>query len=504
MRQKLALKSSFIGLVSKIIITVLGMMCTRLFVHELSIEIRGIDGLLNNCLSMLQLSDLGIGTAMIYALYQPIVDKNEQEINALMYLYRKIFYCIGGIIFVLGIIMSFFLDFFIKETTFSWNYILLLFYLQLLGSVITYFAGAYKRNLLYADQKQYLLTVIDLAVYIVGTVLKICVLVLLKSYVIYLLIQILQAVVSNIFVGIVCDRNYPYLKENKGYRYDKVPQLINNVKNIFIGRIGGFIYGSTDNLIISHFMGVVQVGYMSNYYVITESIKALTAAITEPIQPMIGNYIREEKDVEKSYVLFMNYTFIRYCIANIVCVGTIVMINPLLEIWLGKQYVLSQVISVLMICDMFIGIVHGPTGEFISVLGLFRNDRNMSIVAMSINLVMSIILVYKCGVVGVLIGTLLAQLYYWVARAYIVFKNFFGQGILLYLKKIIVYIVIVVVDCILLFNIKGLLFPQNTFLSFIIMCVVCVCVSLLSIFLCFCKTEEFVFMCKIIKKFINK
>lgn len=500
MRQKLALKSSFIGVFAKLITTILGTVCTRFFVHQLGVEIRGIDGLLTNCLSMLQLSDLGIGTAIIYALYQPIVDNNEKEINALMCLYRKIFHCIGIVILVLGIVMSFFLSFFIQETSFSWNYILLLFYMQLISSVISYFIGAYKRNLLYADQKQYILTMIDMALFIVCFIFKIISLVVFHSYVIYLLIQIAQNVLSNLVISILCNKIYPFLKINSSDKYDKIPQLINNVKNIFIGRIGGFVYCSTDNLIISHFLGVIQVGYMANYYGIINSLKALTSSVTEPIQPMIGNYIRQEKSIEKAYDLFLNYTFVRYCIANIVAVGTIVMINPLIEIWLGEQYTLEIAIPVLMVCDIFIGIVHGPTGEFISVLGLFRNDRNMSLITMLINLVSSICLVYKYGAIGVLLGTILAQIYYWVARAYIVFSKYFKQGAQRYIRRVISYIFVVLVDCIVLLEIRDHLISKITVLSFLAMCIVCVCISIFSIFLFWGRTKEFQFMLQLLGK----
>lgn len=500
MRQKLALKSSFIGVLAKLITTVLGMVCTRFFVHQLGVEIRGIDGLLANCLSMLQLSDLGIGTAIIYALYQPIVEKNEKEINALMCLYRRIFHGIGIAILILGIFMSFFLHFFIKETTFSWNYILLLFYLQLISVVISYSIGAYKRNLLYADQKQYFSTIIDTVSYIVGSILKIVALVCFHSYVIYLMIQIAQTVISNVVVSIICNRIYPYLKLNSADKYDKIPQLINNVKNIIIGRVGGFVYSSTDNLILAHFLGVVQVGYMANYYSLVNSLKALTSSITEPIQPMIGNFIREEKSPEKAYDLFFNYTFVRYCIANIVTVGIIVMINPLITIWLGEQYTLKIVIPILMVCDMFIGIVHGPTGEFITVLGLFKNDRNMSLIAMSINLVSSIWLVYEYGAIGVLLGTVLAQMYYWIARAYIVFTKYFGQGALQYIRCVIAYIGVEILDCMILFWIRDLFFRKMTFFLFVIMCMICVSTSIISIVVFWGRTKEFCFMLQILSK----
>lgn len=491
MRKKIALKSSMIGFCAQIASILLGIISTRVFIQELGIEIRGINGLLINCLGMLQLSDLGIGTAIIYALYQPLVDENKKEINILMQFYRKVYYVIGVLIFCTGIIMSFFIKTIIVDTTFAWGYILILFYMQLLCSVSTYFIGAYKRNLIYADQKQYLTTTVDMIVNILSTVFKIISLILWHSYIIYLFIQIIQTIVSNIIINVICNRHYPYLKEKVTEKYDKMPQLINNVKNIFIGRLGGFVYSSTDNMIISRFVGIIQVGYMSNYYEIINILKKLISGITQPIQPMLGNFIREYKDIHKSYDLFLTYTFIRYCIANVVTVSTIVMINPLLEIWLGKQFTLSLFIPVLMLIDVFIGIIHGPASEFILVLGLFENDRNMSLTGMAINLIFSIVLVIKLGTAGVLIGTVIAQLYYWIARTYIVFYKYFQRGFTKYLFRITEYISLTVADIILLLKIRDFLMPETNLIMFLILCCLCVSFEALSILIIFGRTEEF-------------
>lgn len=500
MRQKLAIKSSVIGLVAKLLAMVLSIISARLFVYYLGIEIKGINGLLSNILSLLKLAEMGIGTAIIYALYQPIVDKKVEEIKSLMYFYKKAYRAIGFLVLFIGSIVSLFLKFIIEDSTFSWVYIYIVFFFQLFESFSTYMLGAYKRNLLYADQQQYVATFIDAVANTIFVILRMGVIVFTQSYLAYLALQLFQTIVSNIAVGVVVDKKYPYLKEKDVIQYDKMPELLGNVKNVIAGRIGGLVYNSTDNIIISKTVGIIAVGYMTNYYMIRNLIKTLTLAITDPIRPMIGNYIREYEDIKKTYQLFLSYTFVRYCIANIVVTGVIVMLNPFIDLVFGKGYTLSIWIPILLAVDLYIDLVHTPAWEYMNVLGLFKNDRNISYIGAAINLITSIILSFYLGISGVLLGTIIAQMYYWIARISIIFKYYFKKGLLLYIKRNLIYIFVTITDTLLVIYLSQYIISVINPVRFLLMGSISVFVSVISICILWRKTEEFELIISILKK----
>lgn len=82
---------------------VVGLIAQKLFLHILGTEYLGLNGLFDTILSMLCIVELGVGTAIIYNLYKPIVEKNTEQIKSLMLFYRKAYNIITSIIFVLGI-----------------------------------------------------------------------------------------------------------------------------------------------------------------------------------------------------------------------------------------------------------------------------------------------------------------------------------------------------------------------------------------------------------------
>lgn len=491
MREKIAIKSSAIGLSAKLLGILLSFISTRFFVRYLGVEILGVNGVFSNVLGFLQLAEMGIGTAITYALYQPVVDNNIKEIQILMHFYKVVYRWICIIILAVGIILVPFLRYFVTDTSYGYSYLILVYFIQLASSASTYLL-AYKRNLLYVDQRQYITTIIDALVNVCCCAVRILIIIFTKSYIAYLLILVAQNFGSNLIVHLWCEKEYPYLKDKVTEKYDKINQLKSNVKDLMIGKIGGWVYSSTDHLIISKFVGVITVGVMSNYYTLRTTLSTIASSIVAPIQPMIGNYIRECKDTHRTFNLFLTYSFIRFCIADVTTVGFIVMGNSVVRVWLGEEYLTTQLIVVLLAADIFISITHGPTGEFIQVLGLFSDDRNMSIAGALINLCMSLLLVHWMGAAGVLTGTVIAQLYYWIARASIVFKNYFHEGILKYISKVMKYILTTVAEVFVIEKLFALsVLSGYSFFWVIVKCIICVLICGIVLVVTNFYTDEF-------------
>lgn len=502
MNKKIAVKSSIIGVASKLLISLLTLVYSKVFLAYIGVEIKGLNEVLTNCVGLLNLTELGIGSAIIYALYGPLVEDDNEEIIALMQLYKKLYQSIGIAIMVIGSFAAAFLPVLLKETNLSWAYVRFVFEIQLIASASTYFL-AYKRNLLYADKKMYITILTDTFCQISVRIIQIILIIYTASYPLVLLVGVTGTILSNVYINGRCNRWYPFLCTKKVYKYTKIDELRRNIKDIMIGRIGGFVYSSTDNLIISAVLGVVEVGFMSNYYQIKSFVNVVSSSITEPIMPIIGNILHEERKVEEHFQLFLSYTFIRYCLANYVCVGVLTIIGPFVSWFYGEQFVLAFSIPILMILDLYISIVHGPCGEFINALGLFKDDRNMSLIGMLINLGTSLICVFFWGTSGVLIGTVLTQLYYWTARCYIVFKQFFCRGAGKYCVNIFIYTIAGVCDVIILQYISSQLLMFSGVIKIIFLLIASIGISTFTI-LCFYGTNEFSYLFEIIKILLAK
>lgn len=488
-RNRMVVNTSIIGLISQLVKTLSTLISRKFFVAYLGIELLGINGVLNNILNMLQLTELGIGAAVVYGLYEPIVNGDKKTIIHLMNIYKKLYTKIGIAIIAIGLGLSYSLSFFIETDIYSSDYISKSFYILLFSTAATYFLS-YKRQLLYADQKQYIYTIVDTIINVICCILQVYAIIVYNSYLLYLSVQIIQVFASNIIVLYICDKIYPFLNQKIEGSYEKKVELTRNVKDVFIGKIGGYIYSSTDNLVISKLVNVAAVGYLTNYTYITSVCKTLTSSLVAPLRPIIGNYIREQNGMKSIENIFNVYSFIMYCIASVVVPGVIVLSDTFINLWLGEGYVVSGAIIYLLAFDLYVHLVHSPTGEFLTVLGYFRYDKVFSLIGMVINLFVSVILAFKFGVVGVLIGTALSQIFYWIARSYCLYKKYFKTEYFNYIKRMIAYMATNVFQIILLKKIVSSITTGTKIGTFLISFILVIMLSLIYVILLWWNSVE--------------
>ena len=142
------------GLAGYFLNTIMGFICRMVFVRCLPPEYLGISGLFSNILSMLSLAELGIGTAIIYALYKPIAQNDEQKIASIMAFYAKAYRVIGIAIGVVGLAMMPFLHLIIGEEPQIKESLYLIYIIYLFNTCLTYFFS-YKSSLITAFQRNY-------------------------------------------------------------------------------------------------------------------------------------------------------------------------------------------------------------------------------------------------------------------------------------------------------------------------------------------------------------
>ena len=119
MKIKSLFKNSFFSLLSQLILLLFGFLSQRAMNLYLGTELVGMNGVISNVIAMLSVTELGISTAIVYHLYSALVNKDEQEIAALMNLYRKAYYMFAVILAVLGLMITPFVHLFMKNESYS-------------------------------------------------------------------------------------------------------------------------------------------------------------------------------------------------------------------------------------------------------------------------------------------------------------------------------------------------------------------------------------------------
>ena len=439
--------NSIVTLASQLCQIILGFIIRKLFINYLGITYLGYNSVFTNILQMLNLVDMGIGIAVTSYLYKPLAENDKASITAIMSIYKKLYIILGFVVLGIGLSVSFFLNVFIPDAIFSIRYLRMLFYINLIGTVSTYFF-AYKRTLLIADQKSYLTNIIDTIIYLAIAILQLISLTFAANYIVYIILNIGKNIISNIIVSVKTDKDYQYIKN----RSDEVLvheykcQIVQYVKDVFVSRIGAVIFYSTDNIILSMIKGSLLTGYLSNYTLITGQLNTVVTAILSSIQATFGNFINTTKDKTARLKMTDNYFCVNFCIGNFCMICFSLLVQSFIKRVFGETMLLSfSTIMWLGINLMLTFLIQLPSQVFM-IYKLFKYDRPIIIVSALLNIIISIVLVYRIGINGLLIGTFVTSLIYLFSRFFIIARLVYEVKYWYYIKKILCYGLISVIS----------------------------------------------------------
>ena len=228
--------------------------------RTLGSEYLGLIGLFTNILSILSLAELGVGSAIVYSMYKPLAEKDEYKLKGLMNLYKSAYTNIGIFVLLFGSLLTPFLDLFINENS-KIQHLYLIYLMYVFNSGISYFYS-YKRSLLIADQKKYIESLYHNSFYLLRNFLQIIILFMFKNFILYLGIQIILTLIENIILSKRVDYLYPIFKGKDNTQLEKKEKqtIFNNVKAMIYHKLGSVIVMGTDNLLISMFVGLIEVG----------------------------------------------------------------------------------------------------------------------------------------------------------------------------------------------------------------------------------------------------
>jgi O-antigen/teichoic acid export membrane protein len=467
------------------------------FIKTLGAEYLGLNGLFYNILNALSLAELGIGTAISYALYKPIAENDAEQIKSILAFYRKCYFFVGILIIAIGCLIIPFLPHLIKgEVTVPVN-IYNVYLCFLANSAISYFI-AHKRTIIDETQNKYLTTSIDFAINTMVAVIQIIILWQFKDYMLFLYTRILGTFIGSALIFIFANRRFPYIKGRAIALSSPARKKIwSNVSILFFHKLGTVIILGTDFLIISAFVGIEAVGIYSNYTLIVGTVVVFCNLFILGADASIGNAIATLTK-EEVYAVFRKMAFLISCIGGLSAVCLVNLLNPFIELWIGKGYLLSNSVVYVIVANFFFMQNRCLVMAFRNNAGIFRPDMYKPLIEVVFNLGLSIFLVRIYGVLGVLIGTLANTFFIciWV-EAFIVHKHVFAASIKGYLKKYAAQVFALLISCALTMYVNG--FVE----AFIGKMAISVLITAVVYLLFFFRAEEFKYFVELGKKFIK-
>ncbi|MGA4516238.1 lipopolysaccharide biosynthesis protein [Solibacillus silvestris] len=442
-RTENALRNMIIGIGSQLIILLSSFISRTIFIQQLGAEYLGVNGLYSNILAVLSLAELGIGNVMVYSLYGPVAEKNEAKIYALLNFYKKTYRKIALVVFIIGICLIPLLDL-ITNGDLVFHKLVLYYILFLLNSIVSYFV-AYKAALINVDQKIYIIQKLNTLFTLARDTFQITFLLITKSYILYLCIQIIFTILNNYFISLRADKLYPFIKKKIDIIKFDSSNIKENIKSVFIYRIGSVLMNNTDAILISAIIGTVSVGYYSNYNLIITTVIMFIGMLIQTLYSSIGN-LNAEGNKQKSYEFFNALVLFFHGLSAFCSLTLFIVFNDFITIWLGESYLLGVDVVIAIVLNFYIQHIIAPVWIYRETMGLYNQIKYVMIIAAIINLILSLVLGIQWGFVGIIIATAISRILttVWYEPRFL-YRIKFNQPISNYWRKQIKYMLISVI-----------------------------------------------------------
>ena len=412
----------------------------KIFLDCLGADFIGLTGTLMSILSLLNLSELGIGISVCYFLFKPLADGNQQKISDILSLLGFLYKRIGQFILASGIVISIFFPLIFRNNTMPLSIVYFAFYSFLCSNAIGYFIN-YRQTLLDADQKLYLVSIYSESFSLIKSAIQILLAIYYKNLYVWVAIEFVASLVQCWVLNWKINKEYPWLKTNKDQGpalLKEYPDVLKKTKQIVIHQMKDFLLTKSDEIMIFSFVSLKMVAYYGNYVMIITKLSTLFLTFFSGMAAGIGNLVAESN---KKHIMdiFWQLSAAKYLTAGILVITLSFLINPLICWWLGDKYQLNWIIVTLFMINLYIMQTRPIVDMFNHSYGLY-GDIWAAWVEGIVNITVTIAIAFKWGIIGILMGKIVSLFIIVVIwKPYYLYSKGFKESVWDYWKGVLMY-----------------------------------------------------------------
>ena len=396
------------GIIKQFVVVICGFILPRYLLLYFGSEVNGLVSSITHYLSFISFMDMGVGSVVRSNLYKPLADKDKVQTSKIIASAQKFFRRIAYIFLAYIAVLVFVLPRTIG-IEYSFWFTASLIIIIAISTFTQYFFGITNEILLYADQRSYFPLSLHIGTVIFNTVLSI---VLIKAGASIHIVKLLTAsiyVLRPLGQSIYVRRNYDIDRKIK-YEGEPIKQKWNG----FSQHLAAVICENVDVVVLSLFSSLSNVSVYSVYYLVTNGVTQVVMTSATGVEALFGNMLakKEESILLKTFeavewVVHTGVTFI-FCVAAI----TIVPFVSVYTKGINDTNYIVPLFGMLLIIAYASQCLRIPYFRIIKAAGHFKQTQNGAFISAALNILITIVLVFKLGLVGVAVGTLVAMLYH--------------------------------------------------------------------------------------------
>lgn len=494
--------NAVVNIVAQFIVLLVNFGTRKIFIVAFGENYLGISGLYSNILSVLSLAELGVGSAILYCLYKPVAENDYDHITALINYYKKLYRIIGLFVAAMGLLVVPFLNYLVNIEADVGN--ITLYYLLYLANVVASYFLVYKTAILIADQKNYVIKICTAIVQVVQFAVLSVIALVFRNYTLYLILQILFSILTNIVCSVVASEKYPFINGKSRIEAEEKKSIWANIKAMFSYQVGNVIVNHTDNILISLLISTITVGFYSNYSMVVSSVNTFAMLIFTSVQASIGNLAAKET-AQRQYDVFRKLSVVGFCLTSFATVSFLTLFQDFITILYTDHYLLDFKVVIACSLNFYMVNILQPVYCYRNTVGLFKHTKRIMIYTAIVNIVLSVILGKIWGLFGILFATFLSRLVtnFWYEPIKL-YRNYFHRSPGEYFAGQLWNAVITALMAAVLFAISIPLGHINIYVRFLIKTVLCVAIPFVTYLIRFRKNEVFMMALDVCRRVIKR
>ena len=437
MRSKKALLNISSNFILQVVTIIYGFIVPKIIITNFGSDVNGLISSITQFLAYISLLESGFGPVVKSALYKPLSKKDNKEIANILKTSEKFFRNIAKV-FIIYIISLCFIYPLIINNNFDKVFTISLILIISISTFAEYFFGMTYRLFLQADQKNYIISFIQIITYIISIVI-----VILLAY-FKANIQVIKLTSGLIFVLRPIMQNW-YVKRKYNICFNEANSdyKLRQKWDGLAQHIAAVIHGNTDVTILTIMCSLTEVSVYSVYSLVVKGIKQFAQIFSTGIDSSFGDMIAKDEK-ENLCKKFNIYEVLYFTIITILFSCTMILIVPFVSVYtknVTDANYIRYLFGYLIVISEFVWAIRLPYSSLILSAGHFKETRIGAWIECLTNIVLSIVLVFNYGIIGVTIGTIIAMTIRTLEFVYHANKNILNRNISISIKKFILILI---------------------------------------------------------------
>ena len=494
-RKKKLLLNTVSSFFYQIVIVLCGFILPQMFIEYYGSSANGLIASITNFLAFFALTEMGIGAVVRASLYKPLADNDNVELSKILVSSKRFFSKIAFFLVLYSILLVILFPF-ISDSEYDFLCTAVLIIAIAFCSFSQYLFGVVYEQLLNAAQRSYIPLLISSATIIISTMISV---IMIKNGCSLQSVKVVAALVflaRPIFLKLCARRLYD-IDFSVSYTSEPIKQKWNGVAQ----HVATFILKHSDFVILTFFSSLKNVSIYYVYNLISNGLHSLVSIASNGFYSLIGDmYAKNERD--KLNDLFRMFELGIHFLVVVIYSCAFILAIPFVRLYTlnvqDADYCLPMFANVFLAASMFF-CLRTPYYTVVQSVGHFKETQNSAIIEAVLNVVLSLVFVFKLGLLGVAIGTCVAMAYRTLYLVVYLSKNILGLSLVKFVIRMMVDFVAVSLS---IFLCDSVVFYCNDYVAFAILGFKVFGISLLSVFIVniafYCK--DFRMMLRLLKK----